>query len=109
MDNVGQSEGHPWALTGFGKSEVPGEPWMSDVRGLKDELNTKSKTEVTMEPRVRPFHLPPSVEGEIEIQGMCLPNDTWAGKLGSSEGLGETGLERWQLALMEGLEFHSKI
>ena len=45
---------------------------MSDVSGLKDELNTKQsrehEMEVKEEPRVTLAHLPSSVDGEVEIQ-----------------------------------------
>lgn len=45
---------------------------MSDVRGLKDELNTKQSRERVMgvkeELRVPQAHLPPYVDEEIEVQ-----------------------------------------
>lgn len=54
------------------KSEGSGEHEMSDVRGLKDELNTKQSRERVMEVkeelRVPQAHLPPSVDEEIEVQ-----------------------------------------
>ena len=54
------------------KSEGSSEHKMSDVSGLKDELNTKQsrehEMEVKEEPRVTLAHLPSSVDGEVEVQ-----------------------------------------
>lgn len=45
---------------------------MSDVSGLKDELNTEQsgehEMEVKEEPRVTLAHLPSSVDAEVEVQ-----------------------------------------
>ena len=54
------------------KSEGSGKHEMSDVSGLKGELNTKQSTERVMqvneELRVTLAHLPLSVDEEIEVQ-----------------------------------------